>query len=251
MLQSVRALWEVLLVTLVAFSRALGAKPAPRSVSDNSGCLSWRVAVEANNVRAFRTVPDQCLAHVESYMSEGQYERDLEMVVEQIVWYSLGIVLGSDGLDAFVLDVDDTCISNRAYYRHKRFGGEPYDPVSFKKWALRGCCPAVPAILGLYKHLTHRGFKVFLLTGRDQELLDQATRENLNNQGFIGYERLILRGPEYRGQSAVAFKSAIRKRLAEEGYRIWGNIGDQWSDLLGDNHGDRTFKLPNPMYFVP
>lgn len=32
---------------------------------------------------------------------------------------------------------------------------------------------------------------------------------------------------------------------------IRGNIGDQWSDLLEDCVGDHTFKLPNPMYFIP
>lgn len=59
------------------------------------------------------------------------------------------------------------------------------------------------------------------------------------------------RSTEYRGQSAITYKSAIRRQLVEEGYRIWGNIGDQWSDLQGDFVGNRTFKLPNPMYFVP
>ena len=56
----------------------------------------------------------------------------------------------------------------------------------------------------------------------------------------------------YRGQSSVAFKSAVRRQLVEEqGYRIRGNVGDQWSDLQGDCAGDRVFKMPNPMYFVP
>lgn len=59
------------------------------------------------------------------------------------------------------------------------------------------------------------------------------------------------RSAGYRGQSAVEFKSAVRRRLAEEGYRIRGNVGDQWSDLQGDCAGDRVFKVPNPMYFVP
>jgi hypothetical protein len=51
--------------------------------------------------------------------------------------------------------------------------------------------------------------------------------------------------------SAVVFKSAMRMQLMEEGYRIRGNVGDQWSDLQGDFVGDRVFKVPNPMYFVP
>lgn len=61
----------------------------------------------------------------------------------------------------------------------------------------------------------------------------------------------VFRTAAYKGQGAVAYKSNIRKQLAEEGYKIWGNVGDQWSDLQGDFVGNRTFKLPNPMYFVP
>lgn len=59
------------------------------------------------------------------------------------------------------------------------------------------------------------------------------------------------RSSAYKGLSAITYKSEIRKQLVEQGYRIWGNVGDQWSDLQGEYVGNRTFKLPNPMYFVP
>ena len=39
--------------------------------------------------------------------------------------------------------------------------------------------------------------------------------------------------------------------MMEEGYRIHGNSGDQWSDLLGSAMAARSFKLPNPMYYIP
>ncbi|CAL5420460.1 unnamed protein product [Camellia sinensis] len=55
----------------------------------------------------------------------------------------------------------------------------------------------------------------------------------------------------YKGQSAVVYESEIREQLEEEGYKIWGNVGDQWSDLQGNCTSNRTFKLPNPLYFVP
>lgn len=59
------------------------------------------------------------------------------------------------------------------------------------------------------------------------------------------------RTAEYKGKGANIFKSAIRKQLIDEGYRIRGNVGDQWSDLQGDYLADRNFKIPNPMYYVP
>ncbi|KAI4331650.1 hypothetical protein MLD38_029815 [Melastoma candidum] len=219
--------------------------------SSSRYCLSWRLAVEANNMCAWRTVPPQCLHHVENYITGSQYRRDLDLIVDQIGAYVDGIDMSGDGMDAWILDVDDTCISNLLYYRGKRYGCDPYDALGFKAWAARSECPAIPAMLGLFRRLIEAGFKVILLTGRNEESLGEATVENLQSQGYIGYERLIMRSAAYRGQSAVTYKSAIRKQLVEQGYRIWGNIGDQWSDIQGEFAGNRTFKIPNPMYFVP
>ncbi|KAI4353579.1 hypothetical protein L6164_002518 [Bauhinia variegata] len=256
---------EVLAFLLLALllSNAMSIRVHPRNNNSSSGssststvnndsfCLSWRLAVEANNVRAWRTVPTQCLRHVEIYMIDGQYDRDMELIMEQISSYVDGLPLLGDAMDAWVLDVDDTCISNIYYYKGKKYGCDPYDPLGFRAWATKGGCPAIPSVLRLFNKLVAKGIKVILVTGRDEESLGQVTRDNLHNQGFIGYERLILRSAEYKGQSAVNYKSNMRKQLEDAGYRIWGNVGDQWSDLQGDCLGNRTFKLPNPMYFVP
>ncbi|KAL0720812.1 hypothetical protein Bca4012_035411 [Brassica carinata] len=216
-----------------------------------SYCLSWRLAIETNNVRAWRTVPQLCMRYVEAYMLAGQYDRDVVLIVEQVRVYLSEIVLPGDGMDAWILDVDDTCLSNVYYYRLKRYGCDPYDPTGFRTWAMRGESPAIQPVLELFSDLIETGFKVFLVTGRDEETLRQATEENLNNQGFTGYERLIMRTAENKKQSAATYKTTIRKQLMEEGYRIWGNVGDQWSDIQGEYSGNRTFKIPNPMYFVP
>ncbi|KAK9986332.1 hypothetical protein SO802_031283 [Lithocarpus litseifolius] len=243
---------------LAVFYKATGTvKPYWRPGSglspdnDRAYCLSWRLGVETNNVRAWRTVPSECKEYIETYMTRGQYYLDLNFITNQISTYADEIALSNDGMDAWILDIDDTCISNIIYYQGKRYGCDPYDPLGFKAWAMKGECSAIPFMLGLFDRLVQSGFKVILLTGRDEETLGQATTDNLHSQGFIGYERLIFRTTAYKGQMAVTFKSEIRKQLVEEGYRIWGNVGDQWSDLQGEFTGNRTFKLPNPMYFVP
>ncbi|XP_034694432.1 acid phosphatase 1 isoform X1 [Vitis riparia] len=255
LLATMRGVREVVVIVFLAIcSMANAIKPCPRATvvrDEASYCLSWRMSVEANNMAGWRTVPMQCLPYIQGYMIGGQYDRDMDFIADQILSYVKGIVLSDDGMDAWILDVDDTCISNLFYYKGKRFGCDPYDPKGFKAWALKGGCPAISAVLGLFDKLVERGFKVILLTGRDEETLGQVTVDNLHNQGFIGYERLILRRAEHKGQGAIQYKSGIRKQLVEEGYRIWGNVGDQWSDLQGDYKGNRTFKLPNPMYFVP
>ncbi|KAJ7961051.1 putative Acid phosphatase 1 [Quillaja saponaria] len=253
-----RAREVFILLFLAVFSKAVSIKsnyqrasPMPSSDGSASYCLSWRLAVEANNVRAWPMVPTQCMRHIESYMLGGQYDHDLDLIKDQILSYVNETVLNGDGMDAWILDVDDTCISNIFYYKGKRYGCDPYDPTGFKAWAIKGGCPAIPSVLAMFNKLVEKGFQVFLITGRDEETLGKATVGNLHNQGFVGYERLILRNATYKGKSAVIYKSEIRKQIEGEGYRIWGNVGDQWSDLQGDCLGIRTFKLPNPMYFVP
>ncbi|PSS32771.1 Acid phosphatase [Actinidia chinensis var. chinensis] len=187
----------LLFLLLAMLSKPVSTRPhwRPSEATDGavSYCLSWRLAVEANNIYAWRTVPIQCLKYVENYMTGGQYERDLNFIMEHITSYIDTIEVSDDGLDAWILDVDDTCISNLLYYRGKRFGCDPYDPDGFKRWALRGGCPAIPAVLRLFNKLVGRGFKVFLVTGRDEATLGQATLDNLHNQGFIGYQSIILR----------------------------------------------------------
>ncbi|KAJ3682925.1 hypothetical protein LUZ60_013152 [Juncus effusus] len=250
------AMWELLLLILShLFSKSYGLMKTspffPNILDTSSYCLSWRLAVETNNAGPWRTVPMQCVLHVENYMLGGQYFRDLETVMEMIRVYVDGVEVGGDEMDAWVLDVDDTCLSNLFYYQGKQFGGMPFDPTGFKSWAGKGMCNVIPPTLDLFNELIKRGYKVFLLTGRDDATFRDITTANLQNQGFVGYERLIMRTLEYKGLSARIYKSAIRKQLVEQGYRIRGNIGDQWSDLTGDYLADRNFKLPNPMYFVP
>ena len=78
--------------------------------------------METNNIKGWRTVPIQCLRHVEAYIIGGQYDSDLNLIVDQISSYIDEIDVSDDGLDAWVLDVDDTCLSNIFYYEGKRFG---------------------------------------------------------------------------------------------------------------------------------
>ena len=42
----------------------------------------------------------------------------------------------------------------------------------------------------------------------------------------------------------------MRKEITQQGYDIVFSIGDQQSDLVG-GYSDKTYKLPNPYYFIP
>ncbi len=48
----------------------------------------------------------------------------------------------------------------------------------------------------------------------------------------------------------IRYKSGVRAHIESLGWDIVGNFGDQFSDLAG-GFADKTFKLPNPNYFLP
>ncbi|KAI3783828.1 hypothetical protein L1987_42916 [Smallanthus sonchifolius] len=213
-------------------------------------CTSWRVAVEANNLSPWKTIPADCVDYVKEYMSGGgSYETDLEIVSNEAAEFARSVDLKGDGLDAWIFDVDETLLSNLRYYGQHGYGSEIFDHIQFDNWVLEGVAQAIKPSLKLYKEVRKLGFKMFLLTGR-AENKRSVTINNLTKEGFENWDRLILRGGEDEGKTAVAFKSDKRKEIMEEGFRIIGNSGDQWSDLIGAYVSMRSFKLSNPMYFI-
>nr|AMS24685.1 VSP-like protein 2 [Ipomoea batatas]GMC65819.1 acid phosphatase 1-like [Ipomoea batatas] len=213
-------------------------------------CASWRFAGEANNLNPWKTIPEECAGYVKDYMTGKGYESDLLRASEEAGVYAQNVELGGDGKDVWVFDVDETLISNLPYYYEHGFGLEVFDSVEFDKWVEKGVAPAIKSSLKLYQDIKRLGFKAFLLTGRSDRHRE-VTVENLKNAGFQDWDKLVLRLPEDHVKSATTYKSEKRSQMVEEGFRIVGNSGDQWSDLLGSSMSQRSFKLPNPMYFIP
>ena len=48
----------------------------------------------------------------------------------------------------------------------------------------------------------------------------------------------------------IQYKSGTRAYIESKGYDIVANFGDQFSDLEG-GFADKTFKMPNPNYYLP
>jgi predicted secreted acid phosphatase len=48
----------------------------------------------------------------------------------------------------------------------------------------------------------------------------------------------------------IQYKSGTRAYIESQGYDIVADFGDQFSDLLG-GFADKTFKMPNPNYYLP
>ncbi|CAL5361283.1 unnamed protein product [Camellia sinensis] len=212
-------------------------------------CLSWRFGVETHNIIDWKTVPQSCENYIGHYMLGDQYREDSKAVVDQALSYAQSLKLAGDGKDVWVFDIDETTLSNLPYYAHHGFGVEPYNATIYNKWANEGEAPALPESLRLYKKLLSLKFKVVFLTGRPESQRN-VTANNLKKVGYHTLEKLLLRGSADIGTTAVTYKSNQREKLEKEGYRVLGNMGDQWSDILGTHIGNRTFKLPDPMYYI-
>ncbi|KAL9399360.1 hypothetical protein Peur_008321 [Populus x canadensis] len=213
-------------------------------------CNSWRFSVETNDVGYWDHVPSRCVSYVQDYMTGDGYRSDSEVAASYALGFAKTVEIAGDGKDAWVFDVDETLLSNLPYYAVHGFGSEPFDELSFDEWVDLAEAPALQASLNLYKELKQLGFTVFMLTGRSEHQRN-ATVKNLQLEGYSDWERLILRESSDQGKPATFYKSQRRLELVNEGYRIHGNSGDQWSDLYGFAVSERSFKLPNPLYYIP
>ncbi|XP_022159547.1 acid phosphatase 1 [Momordica charantia] len=212
-------------------------------------CDSWRFNAEANNLSPWRRIPLECAEYVKEYSSGRAYQLDVETASKEAEIFAKSVKLVGDGKDVWIFDIDETLLSNLPYYTEHGYGSDVFNPLEFDNWVQKATAPALLPSLKLYKELLDLGFKVVLLTGRS-ESQREVTTQNLIDAGYYGWERLILRTPDDQGKLAVFFKSEKRSEMENEGYRIIGNSGDQWSDLLGTSVSLRSFKLPNAMYYI-
>jgi acid phosphatase len=163
--------------------------------------------------------------------------------------------LAAGGKLAIVLDIDETSLSNLPALRANDYAlllGGPCDlnngPCGFVAWALSARAEPIRHVLELARFARGRGVAVFFLTGRP-ERFRAATEKNLAAAGYE-WTAVLLKPDDLVIRSAVEFKAAERRKLVEQGYVIVANIGDQMSDLDG-GAAERTYKLPNPFYFIP
>ncbi|XP_027122674.1 acid phosphatase 1-like isoform X1 [Coffea arabica] len=215
-------------------------------------CLSWRLTVETNNKRNWSNVPARCGFYVADYMTGRQYRYDCEAVVDIAIKYVKSLSIPTDGRSIWIFDIDDTALSNLPFFSRPDvfFGVKTLNAeleAEFYEFVLTAEVPVLAATLRLYQAIVEAGIKAVFLTGSSERSAD-ARAKNLKAVGYDTWEELILK-PDSVNTTVQVFKSQVRNRLVVQGYRIEGNIGDQWADIVGSNVGRRTFKLPNPMYY--
>ncbi len=208
---------------------------------------------------AFGAEPENLNNHKQTlieYYKSGQYEKDIEAVIHQAHTYlkehltcrkSQSTV--SNKKLAIVLDIDDTALSNYKDLHSLNFGGN-HD--LWDEFAHKADAPAISHTLKLYQFARANGIAVIFITGRREgKVLRTATIKNLKKAGYNHWDKLILKPIAFHQKPTALYKASMRKQLSEnEGYNIILNIGDQKSDLTG-GYAQKSFKLPNPYYYIP
>lgn len=178
------------------------------------------------------------------------------------------------GTKAIVLDVDDTSLTTWNYEVASNWA---FNPVTNGEYVTSQRFPATPGMVEMANAAAKQGYAVFFLTGRGSAQ-EAATLGNLTSDGVgvdagfpapttlrNGEDGLFTKPdvaayPDYLKAACASdpggkcttihYKSATRAHIESLGYDIVANFGDQYSDLKG-GYADRTFKLPNPNYYLP
>ena len=193
---------------------------------------------------------------------DGAYAHEVEGVAAQAEKY-----LGKQarpqqthtGTPAVLFDVDDTTLNTFSYEIYSNFAFNPTTNAYFVNAGSASVFPAVPGMIDLAQKAAADGYTVFFLTGRP-EAQRPGTVSNLADAGYVApdtdhlYMRNRTSPPSYLPCeptcTTTQYKSLTRQHIESLGYDIVANFGDQFSDLNG-GFADKTFKVPNPMYFLP
>ncbi|MFJ9379122.1 HAD family acid phosphatase [Streptomyces sp. NPDC101455] len=162
---------------------------------------------------------------------------------------------------AVVFDIDDTLLLSLDYEKKNNYG---YSSATWAAYVAQANRPEVFGTPELVKYAASKGVTVFYNSGLSEAQRTYAV-DNLKKVGAdvnLDADHMFLKNtanpPSYLSGCATAgtwtcttvqYKSGTRKHIEDLGYNIIANFGDQYSDLDG-GYADKTYKIPNPTYFV-
>jgi predicted secreted acid phosphatase len=165
---------------------------------------------------------------------------------------------------AITVDIDETALSNYAFLKESHF---TYNRAQLQQWWQKEQDPALPGTLALVKRALSHHVAVFFISGRSATYR-KYTEGNLQGAGYPlesikANGAIILKAPPADPKNPCAYKTAHRRAIAQRGFTIVLNVGDQYSDLeecdgqgraltgVISFRGERLVKLPNPFYCIP
>lgn len=244
----------------VPSAHAVPAPPANPTRADQIQNIDQvKTAIKAyyGDTLSGRTNPDGTAEHVPS--PTGNYAKEMASLVASAETYLSKVADKPGRTKSIVLDVDDTTLNTYNYEIASNF---VYSPTINAEFVNGEVFPAVFHMPELVNYAAAHGFQIFYLTGRP-ESQRAATEGNLEAQGYpVDDSHVFLKdltkpiysscyNPPTSTCSTIQYKSLTRRYISQTfGVFVAGDFGDQYSDLLG-GYAARTFKLPNPMYYLP
>jgi predicted secreted acid phosphatase len=261
-------------VATIAAAVAIAADPQPaiQTSTPNAADQITNIDVLRQQIRNYYGDP----LGSGTFASDSAYAREAASVADAGARWLSARVNKTSGTQAIVLDVDDTTL---ATWNYEVFSNWAYNPTTNGVFVTDQRFPAVPGMVQMVTEAAKEGYAIFFLTGRGAAQ-EAATLGNLGTDGVgvdAGYpapttlsngedglftKPAVADYPAYlqaacadelaagKSCTTVHYKTATRAHIESLGYDIVASFGDQYSDLTG-GYADRTFKLPNPNYFLP
>jgi len=195
-----------------------------------------------------------------TFNPDGAYAHEVEGIATKAGKYLANHHKHTVG-KAVLFDIDDTTLNT---YNYEIYSNFVYNPTTNAAFVNSAAFPAVPGMVALEQKALAKGYAVFFLTGRPADATTDQTAGTLTNLTNAGYTvdptHVYLKDKTGATQpwllscaptcTTTQYKSLTRQHIESLGYDIVANFGDQYSDLNG-GFADRTYKIPNPMYFLP
>ena len=178
---------------------------------------------------------------VREYYESGRFYKEVEDVIKKAEKEFDKVDIKKNS--AVVFDVDETALDN---YELSKLMGFGYVYKMNKEWNAEMKSPALKPIKELYDYFVTKGVHIIFLTGRNFPEYE-VTYQNLKKAGYTVFDTLITQIGDETKIKNKQFKNAKRIFLTKKGYDIIGAVGDQWSDLRGEDHGIQV-KIPNYLY---
>lgn len=193
----------------------------------------------------------QLKAEIRVYHDSGAYQKELSEAIAPATRY---LIQRSEKNEtsptpqklAIVLDIDETTLSN---YDHLVSHDFAYDKQTWDQHIMDANGSVIKPMLSFYNTALQQHVTVFFVTGRTESLA-HATQKNLTSSGYKTWTGIYFKPEQYNQTSIATFKTQTRHDITKKGYTIIESIGDQQSDLTG-GYAEKTFKLPNPYYYIP
>jgi hypothetical protein len=269
------ALAAVLGLSLVAGGVAYAASPAIQTSTPKFADQVTNLDVLRQQIRNYYGDP----LNTGTFTADSNYAKEASSVAaDGARWLATGWRGKVAGMKAIVLDVDDTTLATWNYEVSSNWA---YVSGTNDKYVYGELFPAVPGMVDMVNQAAQEGYAIIWITGRGVAQ-EAATLGNLTSSDAIGLDAgypmpttlydhgtavdglftkpALENYPDYLKAACLGdpkgacttdhYKAATRAYIESLGYDIVADFGDQYSDFSG-GYADRTFKMPNPNYFLP